>query len=398
MIFRNVLWSKPRKDGTHHVKIYAYNEETRQKDYYQTKIYIPKSDWDEIKQEVKKSHALADLYNAKIKEVRGKIETHFYTGGTFENWLIFNKKSSLIELGEKVLQQKFIDRESGRIELRDSTLKKYLATIKHLQDYCKINYIKDVAFQDINLDFYNAFQRYLLTYTTIKEPSSVGNHFKIIKSLMNYGLLLGMHNNNGHQEKGFKVHKNKGSNKIALTLEEIEKLEKIDLSFSPALERERDRWLVAYYFLFRFSDVSEKISQEKVYTTHQGRFIRIFHKKTGKEVVLPVKDRAFRLLEQYNYDFSFTGNQQSNRAIKKICALAGITQLDQEGKKEAPRCEFVGTHTARRSAATNLYLQGVSLKMIADLGGWESEETLRVYLRASGMDTAIAAKKLDFFK
>ncbi|HMQ59190.1 MAG TPA: tyrosine-type recombinase/integrase [Flavilitoribacter sp.] len=44
-----------------------------------------------------------------------------------------------------------------------------------------------------------------------------------------------------------------------------------------------------------------------------------------------------------------------------------------ERKKTGPKWSFVTTHTARRSAATNLYLQGVSLKMIAELGGWGDE-------------------------
>ena len=64
--------------------------------------------------------------------------------------------------------------------------------------------------------------------------------------------------------------------------------------------------------------------------------------------------------------------------------------------KTRPKWSFVTPHTARRSAATNLYLQGVSLKMIADLGGWGDDGTLRVYLRASGLDTALVARELGF--
>ena len=78
--------------------------------------------------------------------------------------------------------------------------------------------------------------------------------------------------------------------------------------------------------------------------------------------------------------------------------MAGIDEMVSEGPKRALKWKFVTTHTARRSAATNLYLQGVSLKMIADLGGWGDEGTLRVYLRASGLDTALVAKDLGFFR
>ncbi|MCB0650919.1 MAG: hypothetical protein KDC85_06555 [Saprospiraceae bacterium] len=51
----------------------------------------------------------------------------------------------------------------------------------------------------------------------------------------------------------------------------------------------------------------------------------------------------------------------------------------------------------RRSAATNLAPQNASVKIIADLGGWTDIRTLRTYLRASGLDSALVAKDLEFF-
>ena len=78
--------------------------------------------------------------------------------------------------------------------------------------------------------------------------------------------------------------------------------------------------------------------------------------------------------------------------------MAGIHTSANEGDRSGPKWKFVTTHTARRSAATHLALQGVNLKIIADLGGWEKIETLRSYLRASGLDSAEVAKDLDFFQ
>jgi site-specific recombinase XerD len=113
---------------------------------------------------------------------------------------------------------------------------------------------------------------------------------------------------------------------------------------------------------------------------------------------VPVSTKAARLLEKYNYDFSFTSNQQANRELKRIASMAGINWIVTQDKQSGPKSQFVTFHTARRSAATNLRLQGASLKTIADLGGWKKLSTLEVYLRASGMDSAILAQKLDFFK
>jgi integrase len=120
--------------------------------------------------------------------------------------------------------------------------------------------------------------------------------------------------------------------------------------------------------------------------------------KTQIRATIPVSTKAARLLKKYDHDFSFTSNQQANRELKRIASMAGINKVVSQGKQSGPKSQFVTFHTARRSAATNLRLQGASLKTIADLGGWKKLSTLEVYLRASGMDSAILARKLDFFQ
>lgn len=69
-----------------------------------------------------------------------------------------------------------------------------------------------------------------------------------------------------------------------------------------------------------------------------------------------------------------------------------------QGSERSPKSNFVTFYTARRSTATNLYLSGVSTKLIADLGGWTNKKMLKIYLRASGLDSAYMANDLDFFK
>ena len=139
------------------------------------------------------------------------------------------------------------------------------------------------------------------------------------------------------------------------------------------------------------------MNKAMLFSLNGKRFLRYQSVKTNVETNLPVKEKAMSLMELYGFDFSFSGNVQANRELKTIAAMAGINAPTfQEGRK-GPKSSFVTTHTARRSAATNLYLDGVSLKMIADLGGWTDLQSLRTYLRASGLDTAQVAVDLDFF-
>ncbi len=147
----------------------------------------------------------------------------------------------------------------------------------------------------------------------------------------------------------------------------------------------------------RWSD-SVRIRREWVFKHEERNLVRYSSQKTTTETIIPLKPEAERLLEKYNYNLGKTTNQEANRKLKLIAAMAGITAIDRDGEKEGPKCSFVATHTARRSAATNMYLQNVSLKLIADLGGWSRIETLKLYLRASGLETAIMATDLEFFQ
>jgi len=214
---------------------------------------------------------------------------------------------------------------------------------------------------------------------------------------MNIALERKLHSNTSHQERAFKAHKTRTSTKIYLTTEEITKLEQLDLSGQPALEQERDRFLVQYYLLLRFSDVV-RITKEMFFELKDAHYFRIKHQKTGNEAVVPVKPSCRTLLERYNYHFDFSSNVQANRSLKTIAAMAGIATMVTQDGRTLMKSQFVGTHTARRSAATNLYLQGVDVKVIADLGGWENFNALMVYLRASGLETAQMAVKLAFFQ
>ena len=93
-----------------------------------------------------------------------------------------------------------------------------------------------------------------------------------------------------------------------------------------------------------------------------------------------------------------TSNTESNWKLKDIGCEAKIESIVKVGGLERKKYHFITTHTARRSGATNLYLQGVPDKVIMDLGGWTKVETFRSYIKLSKLESANKALDYDFFK
>ena len=389
MNFKNILWGVARQDGTRDVKVYVYFQGKVK--YYSTGLKVLEEDWNSKSGYVKTVHPLSKVYNAKIKSLRNKIEEHFLSGGGFEDFQ--GEENSGKHALAQFLARFVAEGEKGMLGLKEGTLKNYRATLMRLEQY-ESHIGKKLFFNDITLAFERDFSSFLEEHGNCKLPG-ISKHIKNLKRVMGTAQEQKLHRNEAYRQ--FKVHRSNKSQKIYLTREEVETLEAMDLSHQPPLEIERDRFLLGYYFVQRFSDVS-RLKRENIFTREGQAFLHYKSQKTGQEAILPASQKALAILEKYDYQMNFSSIQQANRELKKICALAGINEVVTEGERTLPKSQLVTTHTARRSAATNLYLEGASLKTIADLGGWENSETLRLYLRASGFDSARLAKDLDFFK
>ncbi|WP_367389047.1 tyrosine-type recombinase/integrase [Lewinella sp. LCG006] len=391
MNFRTVLWTYfVRKNGTCDVKVYCSHE--NKKKYFSTGIQLLPKDWDERKEAVRNTHPLAARYNAKITRLRLDIERHFLEGGDWDNLFSKGSKNGLVEFLEKIISEG----KDGMLSLTSGTVNNYQSLLTRLKGY-EQKTGENITLEGINMAFYQKFTAYLSTHGNCQLPG-INKHIKVLKRVMNIGLERKIHQNTVHQEKGFRRPRLNKSDKVFLNEQEIITLENTDLSAQPHLQKELDRWLVAYYFLLRFSDLQE-ISSANLMQIEGTTFLRYRAGKTQKEATIPVRQRAMKLMETYNFDFSWGTNQQANRQVKMAIAAAGINEMVTQGAITAPKSSIITMHTARRSAATNLYLSGqFSLKTIADLGGWENMKTLQLYLRCSNMDSAKLAAKSEYFR
>lgn len=153
---------------------------------------------------------------------------------------------------------------------------------------------------------------------------------------------------------------------VFLTMEEISKLANIQL-FRIGDLIVRDSFLLEALTGARRSDC---IGLDKS-NIHNGN-IEYISKKTRIRSCIPIGKQVRDILDRGYYNRRVSATYYS-MAIKDICKRAGITndvRLYQKGKwVTKPKYEFVTSHTARRSFATNVYEQCKDVLVVSRLMG-----------------------------
>jgi site-specific recombinase XerD len=380
MTVRATLWKyEPRQDGTCNIKLYIHKDGNKR--YQKTQFYALPEEWDNKLGRIKKKSPLTN----KINSILTRLETQ-------EKGKLVGLSSSLIQFVTDYVE----DCKSGKLDLRPGTWKKFISHLNKLKSYATTRGLDDIGFGDVNLPFYDDFKKYLRGSGVGR--SGVANHIKCLKKFMQLGLDMELHTNLAFKSKAFKAERVQPNDKIYLTTDEIQAMADLDLSARPAMEKERDRFLLSYYLVLRYGD-SIRICEANI-SHHGGQYYyKNIAEKTDSVSFVPIKPLALEIIRKHNYDLSGETNQEANRKLKVIAAHAGIlTNMAGPGGGKVPKSTFVTTHTARRSAATNLLLSGVPLSEIMQLGGWKFEATLKQYLLAGGIRMAQLSAERAFFQ
>ncbi len=137
----------------------------------------------------------------------------------------------------------------------------------------------------------------------------------------------------------------------------------------PETERVRDCFIFACYTGLAYSDQKYFDPVEHIITDEKGRkWIRKTRQKRSDCVAeIPLFPEAALLLSKYQGCApAAPSNQEYNRTLKRLCALAGIRKK-------------VTTHVARKTCATRLLNAGVNEHVIARFMGWKSTAMLKIY-------------------
>jgi integrase len=277
-----------------------------------------------------------------------------------------------------------------------NTIKTYVTTYKHLCNFQKVKK-REIDFNTIDYEFYVDYKTYLMQKHNLSN-NTIGKHFQIIKLLMNEATEMGINTNLAYKSKKFVVLR-ENSDSIYLNDTEINAIENLNLTNNLDLQHTRDLFIIGCRTGLRFSD----FTRLKAQCMNDG-FIEISQEKTNNKVVIPIHKSVEAIFNKYNGVLpTACTNQEFNRRLKEIAQMVDLLQTSisigyTKGGKEItanyPKFELVTTHTARRSFATNEYLQGTPTLMIMAITGHRTERSFMKYIKVTKRDEAERLKQL----
>lgn len=196
------------------------------------------------------------------------------------------------------------------------------------------------------------------------------------------------------------IYRAEETSSVFLSMAEITRIYYHD-RLTRAQEEVRDYFVIGCLTALRYSDYSRLGPENFV-----GGNITIKTKKTKKPVVVPMHPFVREILLKYNYTLPPSRCiQYFNKAIKQICRKVGITEkIAYERHKGLgmitivkDKCDLVSSHTARRSAATNMFLAGITTLRIMKITGHNSEQIFMKYIKVSNEENALTLSAHQFF-
>lgn len=288
------------------------------------------------------------------------------------------------------LAQRFVNGEiknKGKDKSRGS-LNNYAAVLKHIKAFENDTNTK-VDFETIDLNFFYSYVNYLKTKKNLA-VNTIAKDISILKVFMSEAVDLEYTDNMKFKHRKFSYNEEETEH-VYLTAKDLDKLYRANIS-NKKLAQVRDLFIFGAWVGLRFSDFSN-IKSENIIEMDGDLYIKIVTQKTKELVIIPCNPVVIEIFEKYkdneNRLPNTISNQKFNDYIKEAARIAELNEFGRLGSKpKVPLHKLISSHTARRSFATNYYLQGFPSIDLMKVTGHKSERSFLKYIRVSKLDTA----------
>lgn len=226
-------------------------------------------------------------------------------------------------------------------------------------------------------------------------PNTIAKDISIIKVFMGEAVDLRYTTNNEFRHKKFS-YSEVDTDAVYISEKELDKLYRFDFTGNKKLENVKNLFVFGAWVGLRFSDFSN-IKPENIVQIDSEYFIKMITQKTKELVIIPCSPVVLDIFKKYEHNRNrlphAISNQKFNDYIKEVCRIAEFTEkgrLADDTNLELWQC--ISSHTARRSFATNYYLQGFPVIDLMKITGHKTEKAFMKYIRVTKLD---AAKRLS---
>lgn len=277
----------------------------------------------------------------------------------------------------------------------------YRNTLNHLLGFCESKGIdvNTLMTDHVGMEFCEDFIHYLRADKSLMQNTVKGHHERL-NAMLQKAMLYGYPVDNTYKEVSFQEEE---VSAVFLSMTEITRIYYFE-NLTRFQKEIRDYFVIGCMTGLRYSDYS-RLNETNF--DRNANLIRIKTQKTGAVVSIPMHRFVREILQKYNYQPpKGRGIQYFNRAVKDICRKVGLDESilwertvgTEVVKKEVPKYELISSHTARRSFATNMFLQNVPTYRIMLITGHKSESSFFKYIRVTREENASALQGHQFFQ
>ncbi|QLL59602.1 site-specific integrase [Empedobacter falsenii] len=318
-------------------------------------------------------NSFTDTFKRKpnSEELKNLIEQEY-----FQNNPMFKK------VDKKTILDYFDDYiETIKSTTAHTTVQKYKQAKENFKDFQK-DKKRIYNTEMIDLKFRNEYVEYLIE-TKKYAPTTVYRKMKFLRTVLYFIENLGIKVNPFLHNSRF-LTKDIEVDNIALSENEIDEMERLNLSNNKRLEQVRDLFLVACYTGQRFSDLN-KINQSNII---DDEYIAIRQQKTNEQLTLPLLKVVKTILVKYSYKLPKISNVKFNEYIKDVAKLCETLNKQYNGDNKKVRWQMISSHTARRTFVTLNYGKGVDLDTLKLGTGHKQTKTLQTYIKMNDKQKA----------
>ena len=317
------------------------------------------------------------------KKVLACVNAYIERGDTFTTESINKSVWNLIESNDEgPTLLRWFDDQIPKLDIKESTRKRYTFLINRLTEYGKLTRWQDVSVEGV-MEF-DAWLRSLRATAkdggaTVKgrigeglSDGAIYNYHKCLKALLRRAHSFDKISENPYEKLHGKIKRGDRENVEYLTEEEMKAIEDLELADGSLMDKCRDLFIFQMWTGLAYSDSQAfDISQ---YKKVGNKWVNVGERiKTGVPYISQLLPPVVKVLKKYDWKVPRIDNAYYNKTLKFIGIAAGISTP-------------LHSHLARHSFATYMLSQGARIEHVGKMLGQTNIRTTQRYAKVLAKD------------